>query len=377
MAGRLVFKNDHSSQMWHRFYIIGKNFIRKTGVASTKIMVVTIKDVAKRAGLSLSTVSRAVNKSGYVSPETQRRVDEAVAELGYQPNWMARSLKGKSSHLIGLIMPDVSSSYDNTIIQLVCNTLHAHNYELILCLNNEDQEIDLGYLKILQEKRAAGIIYVAPLGGSNSPFVRELASQGMPIIELNRRHEEDLLDAVLADNVQGAYQITNYLIELGHRRIGLLMGETELTTGQNRLAGYRRALDDHGIPIDSELIRIGSFSLEHGEKGTCELLQLAQRPSALLAGSNRILMGMLTVLGQQGLRIPDDISVAAFNDTEWLSLWHPPITVVDVAIDEMAQLAVDLLLRRIVSPKKTYRPTTYLLSTSLIKRGSCKNLLDN
>jgi LacI family transcriptional regulator len=339
-------------------------------------MSATIKDVARRAGLSLSTVSRALNKSGYVSQETQRRVDEAIAELDYQPNWMARSLKGKPVRLIGLIMPDVSSSYDNTIIQLVCNTLHAHNYELILCLSNEDREIDLGYLKMLQEKRVAGIIYIYPLGGSNSSFVRELASQDMPIIELNRRREEDLLDAVLADNIQGAYQITKYLIELGHRRIGLVLGETALTTGKNRLAGYRRALDDHGLSIDPQLICIGSFTLQHGEKGTQELLHLAQPPTAMLAGSNRILMGMLTVLGQQGLRIPNDISIATFNDRDWLSIWNPPITVVDIAIDEMAQLAVDLLLRRIISPKKTYRPTTYLLSTSLIKRASCKNLLD-
>jgi LacI family transcriptional regulator len=340
-------------------------------------MPATIKDVAKRAGLSLSTISRALNKSGYVSQETQRRVEEAVAELGYQPNWMARSLKGKPSHLIGLIMPDVSSSYDNTIVQLVCNTLHAHRYELILCLSNENPAIDLGYLEMLQEKRVAGLIYIHPAGGSNSAFVRELAGQDMPIIELNRRREEDLLDAVLADNIQGAYQITKYLIELGHRRIGLVLGETELTTGRNRLAGYRRALDDHGISIDSDLIRIGSFTRQHGEKGTCELLQLDQRPTAILAGSNRILMGTLCALDQVNVRVPDDISIATFNDTEWLSFWKPPITVVDVAIDEMAQLAVDLLLRRITSPLKTYRPTTYLLSTSLIKRGSCRSLLNN
>lgn len=338
-------------------------------------MTATIKDVARRTGLSLSTVSRALNKSGYVGRETQRRVDEAVAELGYQPNWMARSLKGKPSRLIGLIMPNVASSYDNTIIQLVCNTLHAHNYELILCLSNEDPAIDLGYLRILQEKRVAGLIYIYPAGGSNSASIRELAGQGMPIIELNRRREEDLLDAVLADNIQGAYQITKYLIELGHHRIGLVLGETELTTGKNRLSGYRRALADYNLPIDSDLIRIGSFSHQHGEQGTRELLQLAQRPSAILAGSNRILMGMLGALGQEGLRIPNDISIAAFNDTEWLSFWNPPITVVDVAIDEMAQLAVNLLLRRLVSPGKTYRPTTYLLSTSLIRRQSCKNLL--
>jgi LacI family transcriptional regulator len=335
-------------------------------------MAVTIKDVARRAGLSQATVSRALNKSGYVSEETKRRVEEVVAELGYQPNWLARSLKGKPSRLIGLIVPEVSSLYDNSIIQSVSDMLHLHNYGMMLCISNEDAEVDLGYLNILREKRVDGIIYVYPLGGNNSAFVRQLARQ-IPIIELNRQREEDLLDAVLADNVQGAYQITKYLIELGHRRIGLILGETELTTGKNRLTGYRLALNDAGIPIEPDLIKIGSFTRPHGEQGACELLQLAQPPTALLAGSNRILMGVLCALKHKGLVIPDDISVAAFNDTEWLSIWDPPITTVDVAIEEMAQLAVDLLLRRIASPDKKYKPRTYLLSTALIKRGSCRS----
>lgn len=340
-------------------------------------MPVTIKDIAKHTGLSLSTVSRALNKSGYVSSETQRRVDEAVAELGYQPNWIARSLKGKPLHLIGLIMPELSSTYDNTIAQSIADALRARNYGLLLCVSDEDPEIDLSYLKMLQEKRVDGIIYIHPLRGDNSSFVQNMAQQGLPIIELHRQREEGLLDAILADNVQGAYQITKYLIDLGHRRIGLVLGETELTTGENRLLGYRRALDDADIPLDSQLVSIGSFSRQHGEKGACELLQLDRPPTAILAGSSRILMGILTVLRQQKLSIPDDISVAAFNDAEWMSIWQPPITVVDMAIDEMAQLAVDLLLRRIASPEKKNKPTTYLLRTFLIKRGSCRSLLED
>lgn len=337
-------------------------------------MAATIKDVARRAGLSQSTVSRALNQSGYVSAEAQQRIDEAVHELGYQPNWLARGLKGQASRLAGLIVPEVSSLYDNLIIQSVSAVLHESGYGMILCINNEDAEVDLGYLKVLQEKRVDGIIYVHPLHGSNSAFVRNLAQQGLPIIELNRRCEEDLLDGVLADNVQSGHQITDYLIGLGHRRIGLIMGETDLTTGQNRLSGYRHALNDAAIPIDQDLIRIGSFSQEHGEVGMGALLQLAERPSAILAGSNRILMGILKVLGEQNIRIPDDMSVAAFNDTEWLSIWNPPITTVDIATEEMAKLSVDLLLRRINSAQNETRPRTYLLSTSLIERGSCAML---
>ncbi|HRQ38844.1 MAG TPA: LacI family DNA-binding transcriptional regulator [Chloroflexota bacterium] len=345
-------------------------------------MTVTIKDVARHTGLSQATVSRALNQSGYVSAETQRRVDEAIAELGYQPNWLARGLKGQPTRLVGLIVPEVSSLYDNLIIQSVSTMLHQNNYGMMLCINNEDPEVDLWYLKALKEKHVDGIIYVHPLGGSNSSFVRDLAKQGIPIIELNRRREEDLLDGVLADNVQGAYQITNYLIGLGHQRIGLIMGQSELTTGQNRLTGYRHALNEAGIPIDPALIRIGSFTQEHGEAGARELLQLGARPeaaagspSAILAGSNRILLGLLKVLNEQNIRIPDDISVAAFNDTEWLSMWHPPITTVDIATEEMARLSVELLLRRISSSPKEYKPRTYLLSTSLLERKSCKKVI--
>jgi LacI family transcriptional regulator len=337
-------------------------------------MAVTIKDVAKRAGLSQSTVSRALNQSGYVSTDAQRRIDKAVNELGYKPNWLARGLKGQSSRLVGLIVPEISSLYDNLIIQSVSTMLHENDYGMILCINNEDAEADLGYLKVLEEKRVDGIIYTHPLHGNNSKFVRHLAQEGMPIIELNRRCEEDLLDGVLADNVQSAYQITNYLIGLGHRRIGLIMGQTDLTTGQNRLTGYRHALNDASIPIDQSLICIGSFTQEHGAAGMQELLQLPIRPTAVLAGSNRILMGILKVLGEQNICIPSDMSVAAFNDTEWLSIWNPPITTVDIATEEMAKLSVELLLRRITSSAKETKPRTYLLSTSLIERGSCAML---
>lgn len=334
-------------------------------------MVVTIKDVANRAGLSPATVSRALNRSGYVSEENRRRVQEAAAALGYQPNWMARGLHGKSSNLIGLIVPEVMSLYDNSVIQVIAKELHQHGYGLLLCLNNEDGELDRSYLRHLQEKQVAGIIYTHPLFGDNSAFVRELAAQ-IPVIELNRRREKDTLDAVLADNIQGAYQITQYLLELGHRRIALIMGEDKLTTGQTRLNGYRLAFNNAGLAVDPALIQIGSFSRQHGEAATTALLDSNAPPTAILAGSNRILMGVLSVLTARKVAIPEMISVAAFNDTEWLQIWDPPITTVDIAVEEMARMAVDLLLKRIAAPKLNIKPREYLLGTSLLIRASCK-----
>ncbi|MFN8439539.1 MAG: LacI family DNA-binding transcriptional regulator [Caldilineaceae bacterium] len=336
-------------------------------------MIVTIKDVAKHAGLSQATVSRALNKSGYVSEATLQRVMKAVADLDYQPNWMARGLHGKSSNLVGLIVPEVLSMYDNSVIQFIAEKLHAHQYGLLLCLNNENAELDLSYLQLLHEKRAAGVIYTHPLKGNNSNYLRKLAEE-VPIVELNRRREKHFLDAVLADNTQGAYQITKYLLELGHQRIGLIMGESELTTGKNRLNGYYMALHEAGLTIEPELVQIGSFSRQHGEVAAEKLLTSKKPPTAILAGSNRILLGVVHILSQRKIRVPDDLSLASFNDSEWLAFWQPPITTVDIAVEEMAHLAVDLLLRRITAPDKKAKPREYLLSTSLIIRDSCRKV---
>lgn len=337
-------------------------------------MPCTIKDVARRAGLSPSTVSRALNKSGYVSADTQHRIEEAVAALGYQPNWMARGLRGKPSRLIGLIIPDISNTFYTAIAQAVSTTLRARDYEIVLCVNDEDAKIDLHYLQIMQQKRVDGILYTHPANGSNGPYLHQLLLGGLPIVELNRQREKDLLDAVLANNYQGAYLMTEYLIGRGHRRIGLILGETTVTTGRDRLEGYRSALRDAGLAVEPCYVCTGSFTRRHGERATCDLLDLPEPPTVIFAGSNRILMGLLAVLHERNLRVPEDISVVVFDNSEWLSIWSPPITAVDIAVDEMAQLAAGLLLRRIENPAEARKPITYLLSTSLIERASCRRL---
>jgi LacI family transcriptional regulator len=335
-------------------------------------MPCTIKDVARRAGLSPSTISRTLNNSGYVSALTRRRVEEAVAALGYQPNWHAQGLRGKSSHLIGLIIPDISNTYYTAVAQVVSTTLRARDYEVILCVNDENEQIDLHYLQILTQKHVDGILYAHPANGDNGTYGRQLASRGLPILEINRQREKDLLDAVLANNYQGAYMMTEYLIRRGHERIGLILGESSITTGRERLEGYRSALQDAGLPVSPAFVRAGSFTRWHGEKATRELLDQPATPTVIFAGSNRILMGVLGVLDERSLKVPEDMSVVAFDDSEWLSIWRPPITCVDVAVDEMARLAADLLLKRIESPSETRKPITYLLSTSLTERSSCR-----
>ena len=246
--------------------------------------------------------------------------------------------------MIGLIIPDFSNTYYTAIAQSVLRVLRSHNYECFICSHEEDPEIDLHYLQIFRQTRVDGILYVHPAHGSNSEYVRRLTLAKLPIVEINRQREADLLDAVLANNIQGAYQMTSYLIARGHRRIALILGETTITTGRDRLEGYRRALADADIPIVASYVRPGSFSRTHGETATRDLLNLSDPPTAIFSANNRILLGVLSVLGRRGYSIPNDISVVAFDDSEWLSTWHPSITAVDIVIDDLAQLAVDLLL---------------------------------
>ena len=252
--------------------------------------------------------------------------------------------------------------------------LNKAGFNLIIQVNNEDPDLELAYLYMLRDRKVDGIIRVPVDDGANSELVHQLVSEGIPMVEVNRQREPELLDAVLADNVEGGYVATEYVLRLGHRRVALICGADYLTTARDRLAGYRKALEDFNVPFDPDLIKLQTFSKDWGIQATSELLELSPRPTAIFAGSNRILMGTMTVLAEQDLRVPDDISVIAFDDSEWLSFWQPPITTVDIAVDEMGVLAVQLLLRRIEEGHPNPKPVTYRLSVDLVERQSCRQV---
>jgi DNA-binding LacI/PurR family transcriptional regulator len=333
----------------------------------------TIIDVAKLAGLSPATVSRVLNKTGYFSEETLNKVEKAAQELEYYPNMMAQGLKGKLSHLIGLIIPDISNAFYTSIASSTLSILRKYDYEMILCVNDEDPQKDLAYLRVLKEMCVDGILYTHPVNGKNSDYLLAMVKAGIPIVEINRQREIGLLDAVLHDNYRGVQQVITYLLGLGHTRIAIISGSTSTTTGAERLNGYQSTLMQSGITIDPDLIKIGSFSRDYGAQAVSELLDLPDPPTAIFAASNRITLGVLYMLNQRKIHVPTDMSVAGFDDTEWMSVWNPPITAVDIAANEMTQLAVDLIHRRITKELVSAKPVTYRLGISLIKRKSCQH----
>jgi len=336
----------------------------------------TIREIAQRAGVSISTVSRTINKSGYVKKLTRQKVENAIATLNYQPDTHARSLKGISTHTVALIIPDILNVYYTNLAKVIEEELRIRGFTLLLGITNDQTEFFLDYLNKFVALDGDGIIYTPPPDTSTSSFVRALAQKQLPIVEVNRRREIDLFDGVEADNFGAVCMAINYLFQLNHKRIAFIVGSSTTTTGLRRLEGYRYCMNKAGIEMDSQLIKVGEFTRAYGEKATTELLRIdgKNRPTAIFPTSNRLLMGTMKILNENNLKVPEDISVIAMDDTEWLEFFTPSITTVDIAIDEMAKLAVELLADRMERKNILENPRTYSLSTTLKIRNSCRQL---
>lgn len=335
----------------------------------------TIKDLAEHARVSPATVSRVINNSAYVSDITRNRVQAAINELGYRPDARARGLRGMPSGLIALIIPDILNVFYTYLSQIIEEKLRQAGYTMLLGVTKDNPDLYINYLNQFRELKVDGIICVPPPDSEKcAGTIKELIQQGMPTVEVNRRHTEQCLDSVLADNLQGARLGTQYLLGLGHQRIALIVGSLDTSTGKDRLEGFQWVMANAGLKVDPALIKVGEFSKRFGISATNELIQLRPRPTAIITTSNRLLMGTITVLAENQIRVPEDISILSFDDSEWLSFWHPPITAIDIAVDEMGTLAVELLMRWIASGKRPEIPRNYSLSTTLIERKSCAPL---
>jgi len=333
-------------------------------------MPATIIDVAQRAKVAPSTVSRVLNQSGYASEETRTRVHKAVEELQYQSGRTARS----KSSLIGLLIPDILNAYFAQVAQYILNNLKKQEHNLLVQITHEDPDLEGESLRMLQGGTMDGLISVPVISRKNSGLIRDMAARGLPMIELSRQREVDILDAVLADNVGGSYMAVERLLQLGHRRIAIINASADSGTAQDRYLGYKKALQDYGVAVDDQLVKTKEPSKAWGIEAVQMLMRADPRPTAFFVTSNRLLLGVLTALMDQQIRVPEDISIISCDDPEWLSVSRPPITTVGVAMEEMAELATQLILKRIEDARPRDKPVTYSLSVHLIERQSCARI---
>lgn len=324
----------------------------RSGGEQHRAMSSTLKQLSARLGLSPSTVSRALSGRAPKRPSTQAQVERiraAAAELGYEPNSLARSLKTRRRQVVGLILPDIMNDYYAAAATRVQATLAAEGYQVILCVTNDDPEAEAAQMRLLREERVAGLVAVPSsqeAGHRASPHLRDGASRP-PIVDLVRHSAASSADAVLIDDVDAGFQGTQHLIGLGHRQIAVLTGPPHLSTSRARLDGYRQALAAADLPYDGELIATGPYRREAARAATLRLLGRPRRPSALIATSNELVVGALQALAERAIRVPADLSLVGFGNPDWFALLQPALTTVALPIEEMAMAAAHLLLRRI------------------------------
>ncbi len=306
-------------------------------------MTVTIKDVAEKAGVSSATVSRVLANQENVSDEVRRRVQKAVDELRYQPSGIARKFRVNRSKIIGVIVSDILNPFYTSLVRSVEDVASKNGMAIFLCNTDENVYKERIYIDFMLEERVAGVL-LAPVCEENCA-VKQLLDAGIPVVCIDRSIKDMEIDTVMVDNVAGAYQATEHLILLGHRCIGAILG-AHTTTGYQREEGYRKALADYAIPFVPEYIQREMPRENEGRKLTQHLLELEKPPSAIFCGNNLLTIGALAQIHSMGLRVPDDVAIAGFDDLEWYSLVDPTITAVCQPIQESGQRATELLFRR-------------------------------
>ena len=328
----------------------------------------TIGDVARRAGVSVVTVSRVINGARNVRPVTRQRVEQAIQELGYVPSVAARSLRSRRTRSLALVVPDITNVFWTTVARGVEDAAHRHGYSVLLCNTDESLSKQSRYLDVVASHRVDGVI-IAPCDcdGRN---LRRLRDQGIPTVLVDRRVEGWEVDSVCGDSVAGARALVRHLLALGHQRIATISGPRSTSTAADRVAGYCIALAEAGLSADPRLVRWGEYRAEAGERLCEALLAEGLAPTAIFAANNVIAMGVIAALGRRGLSIPRDVALVSFDDLPDASHLFPFLTVAVQPAHDMGLQAAALLLSRLEAPPRL-EPRRVVLPVCLIVRRSC------
>ncbi len=313
----------------------------------------TIHDVAKRAGVAPITVSRVINNSGYFSQATRERVEAAIAELGYVPNRLARSLRSKRTNTLALVLTDITNPFFTTLARGVEDTASDAGFTVIFCNTDESETEEQKYIRVLLQQQVDGILLVPACSTSDS--IALIRRQGTPVVVLDRRMSSSIeVDVVRCDSEDGAYRLSKLLLELGHRQIAVLSGPKSVSTAEDRVAGYRRAMIEAGINDQTNLVYHGAYTQASGYDMAQQALAVNPRPTAIFAANNFIAIGALKAVQDCGWRVPDDVAMVSFDDLPSTLVFQPFFTVAAQPAYEMAKRATQLLLARLVgeAPKR-------------------------
>ncbi len=336
-------------------------------------MPVKMEDVAREAGVSTATVSRALNDPDLVSADTRQRVLDAIHKLDYKINRAARNLRTNQTRTIAIVIPTISEPVMNEVVEAVEDVAIQENYTLLLCSTRGDSERELAYIQLLTQQRIAdGVLYLSPRAAP--AIVHQLIEGPAPVILCNYSLDNAAAPCVMMDHVSSIYQTTQYLLSLGHRRIALLnLAAPHYHPARMRRAGFERALAAHHLtPDESLIVELNQPTYDHDQWQVSihRLLDLPEPPTALVAFNDMVALQIYAVCRERGLRIPDDLSVTGCDDILSASHVNPRLTTVRIPAREQGQLAMHYLLQTISQPDDDIPPQT-MLDVELIVRESC------
>ena len=308
-------------------------------------MAVTIRDVAKQAGVAPVTVSRVINNSGVVSPKTRQSVQTAIDELGYIPNMLGPSLRSQQTMTLAFVVTDITNPFWTTVTRGVVDVAQTSGYSTILCNTDESEDKQEQYLQMLLRRRIDGILLV-PASTSPDP-IKLIQKQGIPVIVLDRQVSDVDVDTVRADSEEGAYLLTLHLLSQGHKQIVMLAGPRSVSTALDRVNGFRRAFNDSGLELNESQVIWGSFTQESGYQLAVKALDMSPKPSAFFAGNNFIAVGAQRALREMNYRIPEDMVLVAVDEIPPEFTIDPLLTVAKQPAREMGKEAARLLIERI------------------------------
>lgn len=330
---------------------------------------VTIKDVARASGVSSMTVSRVINESQKVRPETRRRVEQAIAELGYVPSRLARGLSRQRTGTLAVIVPDVANPFFTQVVRAAEEVGRRGGYGVILCDTRADLSVERDVVEELIAHRVEGIV-IAPVSDLSAAHLRRLDEFRVPCVLVDRTLPGVERDAVVGDSFAGARRLVEHLIALGHDRIGLIVESNQVSTARDRRRGYEAALAAAGIALDPSLVVETAVDPVGGAEGMRRLLELEQRPTAVFTVNNLVALGAIEAVRGAGLEVPDDVALVCFDDIEYASRLYPFLTALEQPAETFGTVATQLLLERIQG-RGPARRHVVVLPGEFVVRKSC------
>jgi LacI family transcriptional regulator len=332
---------------------------------------VSLKDVAKLAGVGLGTASRVLNNHPSVTEETRNLVLKAMKELNYQPNAIARSLKMKSTMTVGVLIPDISSAFYPEIVRGIEDVANIYQYNIILCNTDLDYEKEKTALNMFHEKKVDGVLFISNTICKDT--MKKFEEMDIPVVLIATKEETNILPSVTIDNEQASYDAVSYLCSLGHKRIAMLAGKfNDPNSGIPRITGYKRALIDNDIDVDDALVYEGNYGYKSGYKNMEDILSSGKIPTAVFCASDLMAVGASKAILEAGLKIPEDVSVMGFDGVEAAEFFYPSISTIRQPRYEMGAVAMRLLTK--FMNKEAVEEKNMVVSYRLIENKSCKRL---